>query len=160
MSNFIFFYGGPFSQWFASEFTVLITTYNCAEQYMMARKAIQFNDVESWRAILKADNPRLQKALGRQVHCFDAKVWATVCRKIVYDGNYAKFTQNETLKQILLDTGDNELVEASPYDTVWGIGLGEEDPDRFDKSKWKGTNWLGEELMRVRTALQVVQEKR
>lgn len=150
--KFEFFWGGPFSQWYKSNFTIDGITYNCAEQYMMAMKALFFGDHETHEKIMKTSDPKKQKALGREVKNFDANKWNTICRQIVYEANYAKF-HKEPLKNVLLSTGDKEIVEASPYDTIWGIGLGENDPNRFDKSKWRGTNWLGEALMKVRADL-------
>lgn len=151
--NFVFFWGGPFSQWFRQSFILHGTEYNCAEQYMMAMKAQVFNDQEALEKIMKSKDPREQKAFGRKVKGFDAEQWNAVCKKFVYEANYAKFGNNPYMKKILLDTGDKEIVEASPYDTIWGIGLSETDPDRFDKTKWRGTNWLGEVLMQVRNDL-------
>lgn len=150
--KFVFFWDGPFSQWHRSYFTVDGVTYNCAEQYMMAMKAVFFEDSETLTAIMESMNPRDQKALGRQVRNFDATRWNAVSKDFVFKANIAKFS-DERLKQVLLNTGDKEIVEASPYDKIWGIGMSETDPDRFDKSKWRGTNWLGEVLMQVRTEL-------
>lgn len=151
--NFVFFWDGVYSQWFRSYFVVDGVTYNCAEQYMMAMKAVFFEDSETLTAIMESMNPRDQKALGRQVRNFDTARWDAVSRDFVFKANVAKFSQNERLKEFLLNTGDKEIVEASPYDKIWGIGMSETDPDRFDKAKWRGTNWLGEVLMRVRTEL-------
>jgi ribA/ribD-fused uncharacterized protein len=120
---------------------------------MMAKKALLFNDVETYNKIMAADDPKIQKSLGRIVNGFVKEEWEAVCRDIVYEGNYAKFTQNAVMKSELLRTGDRELVEASPYDTIWGIGMHETDPNILDKSKWKGTNWLGEAIMKVRETI-------
>lgn len=76
-----------------------------------------------------------------------------VSRGYVYQGNMAKFTQDLWLKKNLLATGKSTLVEASPYDRIWGIGIGQNDPARYDRSKWRGSNWLGETLMKVRRDL-------
>lgn len=148
--NHYFFYGGICSQWLPCEFEVDGVKYNCAEQYMMACKARVFNDEESLQKIMEADHPRDQKALGRKVKNFNEAAWNRVARDFVYEGNYAKFTQNEGLKLDLFSTGDALLVEASPYDKIWGIGMGEFDDDRHDPAKWKGTNWLGEVITKVR----------
>lgn len=151
--NFVFFWNGIYSQWHPSKFVIAGIEYNCCEQYMMAMKALTFNDQESYDMIMYADNPRDQKAFGRRVKGFDTETWNEVCREFVYQGNLAKFTQNLKFKDELLKTGDKEIVEASPYDAIWGIGMGVEDPNIMDKSKWKGTNWLGEAIIRVRETI-------
>lgn len=161
--KFVFFYGGPFSQWYSSTFTVDGVEYQTAEQYMMAMKAEYFGDEDAKAKIMATSNPQEQKAIGRTVKNFDAEAWNAVSRGYVYKGNMAKFGQDASLKRELLSTGDRELVEASPYDRIWGIGIGL--PGRrdapvdgtmenlLDKSKWRGTNWLGETLMKVRNDL-------
>lgn len=148
--KFVFFWDGPFSQWHRSKITLYGVEYNCAEQFMMAMKAKLFGDIDTYHEIMSTSNPGEQKALGRKVRGFDVEKWSKVSRKIVYQANYVKFTSNETLKKILLDTGDREIVEASPYDKIWGIGMGVDHADILDKTKWKGLNWLGEVLMQVR----------
>jgi ribA/ribD-fused uncharacterized protein len=153
MDETIFFYGGVYSQWYPSPIVIDDVEYNCAEQYMMAQKALTFNDTESWVEIMKAWHPSQQKAIGRKVKGFNVDEWNNVCKDIVYKANMAKFTQHETLKEGLLATGDSELVEASPTDVVWGIGLAENNPDINDRSKWRGTNWLGEVIMKVRATI-------
>lgn len=155
--NFVFFYGGPFSQWYRSKFVLDGVTYNTAEQYMMAMKADYFGDKDTLAKILKSKDPSEQKSLGRQVANFDTEAWNAVSRGFVYKANMAKFSDT-TLKQIIISTGNKELVEASPYDKIWGIGLGQDNPDRFDKSKWRGTNWLGEVLMKVRKDIQEIKK--
>lgn len=151
--KYVFFWGGTFSQWCPSEFTIDGVKYNCCEQYMMAKKALLFNDNEAYEKIMSTKNPKEQKAFGRKVKGFDKNKWDAVCREIVYEANYAKFTQNAVLKSDLLRSGDREIVEASPEDTIWGIGMHESHPDILDKSKWRGTNWLGEAIMKVRETL-------
>jgi len=152
-NNMILFWGGTYSQWCPSKFTIDGVEYNCCEQYMMAKKALLFEDNESYKMIMYADNPRDQKAFGRRVKGFDKDKWESVCRQIVYDANYAKFTQNPVMKEELMATGDMEIVEASPTDKIWGIGLHETDPRAWDKATWQGTNWLGEAIMQVRKKL-------
>ena len=71
----------------------------------------------------------------------------------MFQGNYAKFTQNPDLLKTLIDTIGTTLVEASPYDKVWGIGLAEDDPKALNRETWEGTNWLGEVLTDLRTYL-------
>ncbi len=149
-----FFYGGPFSQWYKSIFfDEKGQKYVTAEQYMMAKKALLFGDTDVYHAIMVTENPAEQKALGRQVRNFNVEVWNSTAQDIVFGGNLMKFTQNELLKQVLLSTEDKIIVEASPTDRIWGIGLGMDDPNRFDENMWRGTNWLGEAIMRVRTRI-------
>lgn len=152
MERFTFFYRSrnPFSQWYPCRFTVDGIKFNSAEQYMMYGKAKLFGDEDVAAKILETDDPRYQKALGRKVANFDPDVWNREAKEVVYRGNLAKFTQNVALKEHLLATAGTTLVEASPSDMIWGIGMTEDDPDRFDRSKWHGTNWLGEVLTRVR----------
>ena len=147
---FVFFWSGWPSQWHRCRFVVDGVPYNCAEQFMMAEKAALFGDFAAQAKILAATNPREQKALGRTVRGFDAATWAESCREIVYTGNVHKFTQNGEFRRLLLATGDRRLVEASPDDAVWGIGLPVDDPRAHDVRQWQGTNWLGEALDRVR----------
>ena len=157
--KFVFFYGGEFSQWYPSTFEVDGVTYVTAEQYMMAMKADYFGDDTARAAIMRTNDPSEQKAIGRQVKDFDAEAWNAVSRGYVYKGNMAKFGQDLSLKRILLATDERELVEASPYDRIWGVGIGM--PGRadnnleklLDKTQWRGTNWLGETLMKVRKDL-------
>lgn len=149
MEKFTFFWYGPFSQWYLSPMVVDGIPYNCCEQYMMASKAILFNDLDTCQQIMDAEEPRIQKKLGRQVNNFDVKIWNSVAKEIVKKGNLAKFSQNTELKKLLLNT-EGTLVEASPYDKIWGIGLGENDPKSLNRTTWEGTNWLGEILTEVR----------
>lgn len=151
--KFTFFWSGPFSQWYSCGFIVDDMSFNCAEQYMMYRKAMLFNDVETAKKIMASRSPRQQKSLGRTVKPFDPNKWNESARGIVFTGNYAKFSQNPLLLEALLITKGTTLVEASPYDTVWGIGLKADDPLALDRRTWRGTNWLGEVLTSVREKL-------
>jgi ribA/ribD-fused uncharacterized protein len=153
--RFTFFWrqGSPFSQWHPSGFMVEGVRYVCAEQYMMAGKARLFGDAEVLAEILKATSPKTHKALGRKVRGFDAAVWERERERIVYEGSRAKFTQNAELLRALLATAGTELVEASPMDRIWGVGLGEEDPRIQDPAKWRGLNLLGKVLTRLREDL-------
>lgn len=147
------FYGGPFSQWYIAPMEINRVTYNCCEQWMMYNKAMMFNDVTAATKIMCADNPRQQKRLGRNVVGFDKARWDLAAPDIVYAGNLAKFTQYAEHRKTLMDTGDLIIVEASPYDHIWGIGIAEDDPAAFDQSRWMGTNWLGIAIMRTRDTL-------
>lgn len=151
-NGFVLFWGGPFSQWYPHKMTIDGVEYNCAEQYMMAQKAITFGDDDALKAIMATDKPSKQKAFGRAVRNFNPQIWDKISRDIVFRANLEKFKDPE-LKKFLFSFGNEEIVEASPYDRLWGIGLGEDDPDALDKSKWQGLNWLGEAIMRVREAL-------
>lgn len=152
--QFTFFWRGPFSQWHKSKFTVNGIEYCTAEQFMMAEKARLFDDENVCREILGTKNPREQKALGRKVHNFDAVIWDQYKFSIVYLGNYAKFTQSPELKKQLLETGNSTMVEASPYDKIWGIGLAEEDSRAMNRDEWQGENLLGKVLDAVRARIQ------
>jgi ribA/ribD-fused uncharacterized protein len=155
MSQFTFFFteASPFSQWYRCSFTENGRTFNCAEQYMMYGKAVLFGDAEMAAKILEADHPRTHKALGRKVRGFDVKVWNRERERIVRAGNHAKFTQNPELRELLLATRGTTLVEASPYDKIWGIGLAASDPRAQDPNQWKGQNLLGKVLTALRDDL-------
>lgn len=154
----VLFWGGPFSQWYKHKMVINGVTYNTAEQYMMAMKASVFGDTEAQEKIMRTNDPAKQKAIGRTVKNFNADEWSKISKSVVRRANFAKFEDPE-LKKILLDTGDKEIVEASPYDKIWGIGLGEDDPRALDKSQWQGLNWLGECLMDVREHLKHEEEE-
>lgn len=149
----VLFWGGWPSQWFLSLFTIGDITYSCAEQFMMAEKARVFGDGVALDRILHTDDPREHKAWGRRVTGFDADQWNAVCRGIVYTGNLAKFSQSPELAGRLLKTGDRTIVEASPIDMIWGVGLATNDPRVHDPTEWRGTNWLGIAIMQVRDEL-------
>ena len=140
----------PFSQWYDSKFSDGENTYHNCEQYMMAHKALLFKDYTTYKKIMQTTNPRDIKKLGREVKNFDQKIWDCHKFNIVRDGNYLKFSQNEDLLNILLSTKGTALVEASPYDKIWGVGLDEFNPDINNPYKWKGQNLLGYALMYVR----------
>jgi len=151
--KYTFFYKtrSPFSNWHSSTFVDdQGIEYNCSEQYMMYQKAILFGDSETAEDILSAEQPREQKDLGRKVKNFDSKVWDSKAKEIVFDGCKLKFSQNPAMKKVLMETKGTLLVEASPYDRIWGIGLGEDDPAIHDPSNWNGLNWLGEVLTELR----------
>jgi ribA/ribD-fused uncharacterized protein len=120
---------------------------------MMAEKARLFGDNEVLLKIMLATDPSRQKAFGKTVKNFNKEKWEAVAKDVVYQGNYAKFTQYPELKEKLLATGDKIIVEASPTDCIWGIGLAVDDDLIFDQKNWRGTNWLGECIMKVREEL-------
>ncbi|WP_433473999.1 NADAR family protein [Spirillospora sp. CA-142024] len=157
--KFLFFWGhqtpgrGYLSQWWPSPFTVEGTVYATAEHYMMAEKARLFGDEETAAAIVAAAHPRRAKDLGRRVRDFDERIWQDNRAAIVTRGNEAKFAQNKDLRDYLLGTRDRILVEASPLDRVWGIGLTADDPRAEDVTAWRGLNLLGFALMTARDSL-------
>lgn len=117
---------------------------------MMYKKAMLFKDFDVADMIMEQTHPRKQKFLGRQVRGFDESVWMAKCEDIMVPGLVSKFLQDTYCLNTILDSGDSVLVEASPYDKIWGIGMAEDDPRATDPSKWKGKNLLGKVLMRVR----------
>lgn len=151
--NFVFFYGGIFSQWYISPFTVEGIRYNCAEQYMMYNKAVLFNDFQIAKRILEVNDPKMQKALGRQVQDFNPKVWDKKAYSIVLEGNIAKFKANRVIRTVMKGT-TGDFVECSPYDRIWGVGLGMDHPDRLYPIRWKGKNLLGKALTQTRKELE------
>lgn len=151
--RYVFFWGGIFSQWYDSTFKIDGVEYNNCEQYMMAEKARFFKDWDILKNILNEKSPKKQKAFGRKVKGFDSNAWDKVKKEIVFKGNYHKFTQNSVLMKELLKTDGKLLVEASPYDTIWGIGMDSHHPDILESTKWKGQNLLGIILVRVRNLI-------
>lgn len=138
------------SQWWPSELTENNVIYKTAEHYMMAHKALLFNDQEVFERIIQKESPKDVKDLGRQIRNFDPEVWDNNKFQIVKQGNLLKFSQNEQLKQFLIQTKNKVLVEASPVDKIWGIGLTEDDTNAQNPKEWKGENLLGFALMEVR----------
>ena len=158
--KFTLFWDGPFSQWCHSPFVINSIEYGCAEQYMMAQKAHLFQDHNAVVAILSTHDPEEQKRFGRGIVDYTDEAWQQVeangkplCWNIVFKGNLAKFRQNPGLAGELLKTTGTTLVEASPVDTVWGIGIKQTDPRARDRSRWLGKNWLGQVLTAVREEL-------
>ena len=141
------------SQWYACNFCVSGIEYFTTEQYMMASKALLFKDLDVYQKIFQAKTPKEFKNLGKLVKNYDDSVWNLHKDRIVIEGNYAKFSQNPELKNFLLSTGNKILAEASPIDTIWGIGLEESDDRVLDPAQWQGENHLGFALMKVRDML-------
>lgn len=162
MEKYTFFWEtkSPFSQWHSSEFEINGIKFKTAEHYMMWKKAMIFGDTDIAGQVLITKHPRDVKAFGRKVKNFIKEDWEDQCRQVVYEGNYAKFTQNEKLLEQLMNTGDSLLVEAAPNDAIWGIGIDEATAKITPESKWPGTNWLGEALTKLREELKKEQEKK
>lgn len=151
--KYFFFWKHRLSQWHIVDFTVDSYTYNCCEQYMMHRKALLMNDFETAEVIMQEKNPANHQKLGRQIKNFNQEAWDRFKYNIVLDGNRARFSQSQKCRELLLATGDKLLVEASPYDKVWGIAMSVDDPDILDEAKWRGENLLGKVLTQVREEL-------
>ena len=141
------------SQWWESTFEVDDIQYRSAEHWMMAEKARLFKDAEVLKKILNTKSPAEAKKLGRQVRGFQPDVWDAQKYEIVKQGSFYKFSQDEKLKTYLLNTVNRVLVEASPYDKIWGIGLTKDAKNVENPNTWKGDNLLGFALMEVRDTL-------
>ncbi len=142
-----------FSQWWPCPFVVDDVPYVTAEQFMMAGKARLFSDREALEKILAESNPSKVKALGRQVRGFDDVLWAKHRFELVAFGSHAKFSQDAALEAHLRSTGDAILVEASPRDRLWAIGLGRENPLVDEPAMWRGQNLLGFALVHAREVM-------
>lgn len=141
------------SQWWPSPFTADGVTYASAEHWMMAGKARLFGDTEAAEQAVAAKSPAQAKKVGRLVRDFDGTLWERERYRLVVAGSIHKFGQNPELGGFLLGTGDRVLVEASPMDRIWGIGLAADDPRAEDPATWRGLNLLGFALMEARAAL-------
>jgi ribA/ribD-fused uncharacterized protein len=142
-----------FSQWYVSPFEVDAVRYATAEHWMMAGKARVFGDADALARVLANDDPAAAKDAGRSVSGFDEAVWVDRRLDLVVRGNLAKFGQHPPLKAFLIGTGAQVLVEASPVDAIWGIGIAAADPQAQDPLHWRGQNLLGFALMAVRETL-------
>lgn len=142
-----------FSQWYPAPFILDGDTYSTAEHYMMAEKARLFGDEATRTAILQTTHPNDAKKLGRTVSNFDEARWNAVRFEVVVRANEGKFRQHPALREFLLSTGTRVLVEASPVDAIWGIGLAQDSPEAAQPASWRGLNLLGFALMEVRALL-------
>lgn len=169
--DFLFFCSGPsswrgpitgacLSQLCTSPFTVDGETYLTAEHWMMFQKAILFGDAAVAQEIIRTKSPADVKSLGRKIKGFEEKFWDERKFEIVLQGNYHKFSQNESLFNFLVSTDTTILAEANPVDKIWGIGMSQEDPDITNPCLWQGENLLGFVLMEVRDLLKVNDENR
>jgi len=161
IDKYYFFWSGFLSQWHMSDFQDQDERWFCnSEQYMMYHKAKLFKDEEIAERIMNTNNPSSMKHLGNMVKGFNSKVWDKYKQDIVFAGNMFKFMQNPILKRQLLYTEDLILVEASPHDDIWGIGMAVDHPDIVDETKWRGQNLLGKILMRVRDEMKKQNNKK
>ena len=143
--------------WYPAVLTADGIQYATTEHDMMAQKAKRFGDTAMYTKMLDAETPKDAKALGRKVSGFDETTWNVHRVKIVVAGNLAQCSQHPALSEFLLSTGEHVLVEASPYDRIWGIGMAADAPNVDDPHTWKGLNLLGFALMDVRRQLQTAE---
>lgn len=153
--KFIFYFGEKFvySHWFKCDFKIGNLNLCCVEQYIMYQKAILFNDNEIAKRILNSSDPSRHRHLGKRVTGFNKGIWHQHCKRFPFEGNFAKFSQNEELRKILMQSVGKYFAEASPYDRIWGIGLSMSNLKIYDRLQWRGKNWAGEVLESVRTEL-------
>jgi ribA/ribD-fused uncharacterized protein len=154
MFTFFWLSPSPFSQWYEEvPFEKFSLRFHSAENWMMWRKAQLFGAPVDLIDRILAANPAEARILGRKVPNFSEPIWHVAARPLVAEGNYAKFTQNPSALRALFYTAGTTLVEASPKDRLWGIGLTADDPRALHRKAWLGRNWLGEVLTEVRDTL-------
>lgn len=154
--KYVFFWGGTFSQWAKSPFVQDGITFQTAEHYMMYQKALILKDEDAARRILVGHSPKFAKQTARNIKAsqVDLDQWDEVKYSVVLLGNILKFTQNtEMLRELLKYYPEKKFVEASPYDTIWGIGLHEDDDAVLNEDNWRGKNLLGRALDTAATRL-------
>ena len=149
------FWGSAFSNFYPCNFTEEGKVWKNSEQCFMAKKAKFFGDEEMYNAILNSETPKEAKKYGRLVKNFDAEKWSKVCFDKMYDAVYAKFSQNNDLKKLLLssDFEGKGFVEGSPFDAIWGVKMDWRNPDIDNEKNWQGQNLLGKVLNKVREDL-------
>lgn len=150
--EFVFFWGGSFSNFSKVSEGVEYKgkIFPTSEHAFMYGKALQFKDLDIAKQLETAKTPKDAKRLGRKVKGYDDEVWSDVRYEIMKEVCLSKYTRSPYHKRQLLNTGTKELVEASPYDKVWGIGMSKDDNGVEDRRNWKGENLLGKVLMEVR----------
>jgi ribA/ribD-fused uncharacterized protein len=152
-NNHVFFWDTEFSNFHPVKINYKGKEFLTTEHAFMWEKANFFEDQEIADKILEVKHPREAKKLGRQIEAFDATRWSEVCYKIMLDVNRPKWSDNSRLTELLLSTGKRVMVEASPYDKVWGIGMKQDDAGVDDESNWQGQNLLGKVLDELREEL-------
>lgn len=141
------------SQWYPAPFVVAGRRFATAEHWMMFGKATLFRDAAIAQRVLDDDRPAVVKKLGREVAGFDDALWQQARFALIVEGSLHKFRAHPALREWLLATGDLVLVEASPTDRIWGIGLAADDDAANDPRRWRGLNLLGFALMQARATL-------
>lgn len=149
--KYVFFWGSEFSNWYQCSFELWGRKFTSSEQALMYKKAVLFNDYESAEKIIELNDPASQKQTGRKVKNYDDKIWSANRYNIMVEILCQKF-EDPILRKKLLSTGNRLMVEASPHDTIWGVGLHENDSSILEDKNWKGMNLLGKALMEVRKA--------
>lgn len=154
----IFFWGGYFSN-FADLKSIKYKDieFSTSEQIFMFEKAMFFGDEKIAQQIVEdGSNPKVAKRLGRKVAGFNESEWAKVREEKMLAALRAKFSV-PFYRKILLDSGNDILVEASPFDRIWGIGF-DKNHAVGNESNW-GLNLLGKCLMQVREEIKLEEEK-
>lgn len=139
------FYNGPFSNWFYSDFYMYGRRFYTSEHAFMWSKALTFGDTKAADMILDTVSPEIAKSIGRQVVYYDDVYWSSIRYQVMLNVLRYKFS-NPIMRDVLMKYRHLEIVEASPYDLVWGIGFAENDPRALDKDQWEGQNLLGKAL--------------
>ena len=153
--NHVAFFGSAFSNFYPCKFEESGIVWKSSEQCFMAKKAAYFDDFEIYDMILESNTPKEAKKLGRQVRNFDAEKWSEVCFEKMYEAVYAKFSQNNDLKELILSPNfeGKGFIEGSPFDAIWGVKMSWQNPDIDKEENWKGQNLLGKVLNKVRENL-------
>ena len=152
----VFFWGTPsvFSNWHPATFVMDDLLFANSEQAFMYYKAKCFDDTVSMDNILKTHDPKEAKKLGRLVQGFEQDIWDVYKFDVMFNVLKHKFSQDRKMYIELMSTRGKHLVEASPYDKIWGIGLSVEDATNIDPDKWPGQNLLGKVLDNLRNSFE------
>lgn len=146
----VLFLRGPFSNFAKASFTYLGQEFETTEQAFMYAKAVAFNDQKSISALLvDGITPQQAKGIGRGVQGYVDSVWTKIRYQRMLEVNREKF-KIPYYRELLLATGNKEIIECNPRDTVWSCGLSENDPDSLNQGLWLGSNLLGKVLMQIR----------
>lgn len=153
-NGYILFWGGCFSNFYPCKIVYKDHEFNCSEQLFMWQKALYFNDNETAEEILKAKGPKEAKKLGKKVKGFNDVEWRKGREYAMRVAVYEKFNQNDDLFNELIDEKyDNlQFVEASPMDSIWGIGYDAAHAFDVIEDMW-GQNLLGKIINEVREDL-------
>ena len=156
--KYVFFWREYFSNWAFTENGLKIEVNGneaevpTSEHLFMLFKAQFFDDEDSVQKILTAPTPKDAKAIGRRVRNFNSEKWDRISDTEMSRALAIRYEQDSKFAKMLTDNKyrGKTFVEASPYDTIWGIGLDENDPDIENPDKWQGQNKLGKCLTALR----------